>query len=149
MIDNNRQKGYNITNNERKQKMTKEKKCIDLVNDRYQSRLKEIKKAYDDDNLDVSEWLSQYGLSWDYVASNTFDNQEKGFYRWQLSWGGPADEFRIYTDENKNILSVDYWYLDWFDGASVTVLDKEILNVIEWQLECDLTPIEHEEREVA
>ena len=128
--------------------MTKEKKCIDLVNARYQSRLKEIKKAYDNDNLDVSEWLSQYGLSWDYVASNTFDNQEEGYYRWQLSWGGPGDEFRIYTDENKNILSVEYWYLDWFDGASVTVLDKEILNVIQWQLECDLTPIEYEQKEM-
>ena len=24
--------------------------------------------------------------------------------------------------------------------------DKEIINVINWQLECDLTPMEHEER---
>ena len=126
--------------------MTKEKKCIDLVNDRYQSRLEEIKNAYNDENLDVSEWLSEYGLSWDYVLPN--ETKENGYYRWQLSWGGPGDEFRIYTDENKNILSVEYWYLDWFDGASVTVLDKEILNVIEWQLECDLTPIEYEQKEM-
>lgn len=126
--------------------MTKEKKCVDLVNKNYQSRLKEISNAYNNDDLDISEWLSQYGLSWDYVVSNTFDNQLEGYYRWQLSWGGPGDEFRIYTDNDKNIKSVEYWYLDWFDGASITVNDKEIINVINWQLECDLTPMEYEEK---
>ncbi len=126
--------------------MTKEKKCIDLVNKNYQSRLKQISNAYNNENLDIAQWLSEYGLSWDYVVSDTFDNQSEGYYRWQLSWGGPGDEFRIYTDNDKNIKSVEYWYLDWLDGASITVNDKEIINVINWQLECDLTPMEHEER---
>ena len=126
--------------------MNKEKKCIDLVNKNYQSRLKEISNAYNNNNLDIAQWLSEYGLSWDYVISDTFDNQSEGYYRWQLSWGGPGDEFRIYTDNDKNIKSVEYWYFDWFDGASITVNDKEIINVINWQLECDLTPMEHEEK---
>jgi len=129
--------------------MTKEKKCIDLVNDNYKSRLNEISTAYNNENLDFAEWLSQYGLSWDYVLPNTFNDQKKGYYRWQLSWGGPSDEFRIYTDDNKNINSVEYWYLDWFDGSSVQVDNQEIINVINWQLECDLTPIEYQEKEVA
>ena len=129
--------------------MKKQKKCIDLVNKNYQSRLKDLRKAYNNQNIDLSTWLSEYGLSWDYVVPNTFDNQEDGYYRWQLSWGGPSDEFRIYTDNKKNIQSVEYWYLDWFDGASITVNDEEIINIIIWQLDCDLTPIEHEEREVA
>ena len=126
--------------------MTKEKKCIDLVNKNYQSRLKDISNAYNNDNLDVAQWLSEYGLSWDYVVSDTFDNQSEGYYRWQLSWGGPSDEFRIYTDNDKNIKSVEYWYLDWFDGSSINITDKEVINVISWQLDCDLTPIEHEEK---
>ena len=130
----------------KKETMTKEKKCIDLVNKNYQSRLKEISNAYNNKNLDIAQWSSEYGLSWDYVVSDTFDNQSEGYYRWQLSWGGPGDEFRIYTNNDKNIKSVEYWYLDWFDGASITVNDKEIINVINLQLECDLTPIEHEER---
>ena len=129
--------------------MTKEKKCVDLVNKNYQSRLKDLREAYNNQNIDLSTWLSEYGLNWDYVVPNTFDNQEDGYYRWQLSWGGPSDEFRIYTDNKKNIQSVEYWYLDWFDGASITVNDEEIINIIIWQLDCDLTPIEHEEREVA
>jgi hypothetical protein len=129
--------------------MKKQKKCIDLVNKKYQSRLKDLREAYNNQNIDLSTWLSEYGLNWDYVVPNTFDNQEDGYYRWQLSWGGPSDEFRIYTDNKKNIQSVEYWYLDWFDGASITVNDEEIINIIIWQLDCDLTPIEHEEREVA
>ena len=129
--------------------MKKQKKCIDLVNKKYQSRLKDLREAYNNQNIDLSTWLSEYGLNWDYVVPNTFDNQEDGYYRWQLSWGGPSDEFRIYTDNKKNIQSVEYWYLDWFDGASITVNDEEIINIIIWQLDCDLTPIEHEERGVA
>ena len=129
--------------------MKQQKKCIDLVNKNYQSRLKEIKKAYNNKNLDLAEWLSEFGLGWDYVPSNTFDNQEDGYYRWQLSWGGPSDEFRIYTDNDKNISHIEYWYLDWFDGASIDVKDQEVINMIVWQLECDLTPMEHEAREVA
>ena len=124
--------------------MTKDKKCIDRVNDEYQSRLKEIKKAYNDENLDFVEWLNEFGLGWNYVLPNTFDNQERGYYRWQLSWGGPSDEFRIYTNNEKNIEFVEYWFLDWFDGASIKVNDQEVLNMIDWQLDCDLTPIEHE-----
>ena len=125
--------------------MKKEKRCINRVNDEYQSRLKEIKKAYKNKNLDFVEWLNEFGLGWDYVLSNTFDNQEQGYYRWQLSWGGPSDEFRIFTDHEKNIQSVEYWFLDWFDGASIKVNDQEVLDMISWQLDCDLTPIEHEE----
>ena len=39
----------------------------------------------------------------------------------QISWGGPSSEFRIYVDENLNICAVEYWYLDWYDGAYVDV----------------------------
>lgn len=120
--------------------MTKEKKCIDLVNKNYQSRLKQISNAYNNENLDIAQWLSEYGLSWDYVVSDTFDNQSEGYYRWQLSWGGPGDEFRIYTDNDKNIKSVEYWYLDWFDGASIRVHDDVIYHICQMFLDCSEHP---------
>ena len=129
--------------------MSKNKKCIDLVKGQYQSRLNDLREAYNNNDLDFVKWLSEYGLSWDYVVANTFDNQTEGYYRWQLSWGGPSDEFRIYTDNDKNIQSIEYWYQDWFDGASIDVNDKEVKNIIHWQLEGDLTPMEHEEKHVA
>ena len=41
-----------------------------------------------------------------------------------MSWGGPSDEFRIYTDYDKNINYIEYWYMDWFDGAEIQVHDE-------------------------
>lgn len=134
-----------------------QKKCKDLVQQNYQARLKDIKEAYqkndneknieqgDYNNFDLIEWLSEYGLSWGYVLPNTFDNQSEGYYRWQLSWGGPSDEFRIFTDNNKNIQSVEYWYLDWFDGASIEIDDYQVIEMIKWQLELDKFPYEYED----
>ena len=127
--------------------MTQEKKCKDLVKQKYQERKEDIGNIYHNDE-DPMFKLNEYSLSWDYVSPNTFNDQPDGYYRWQLSYGGPADEFRIYTDANKNIQSVEYWYLDWFDGASIElddIKDYEVFEVIEWQLELDKFPYEHEE----
>ena len=43
-----------------------------------------------------SRW--DHGLSFDYVAAGTFKGQREGYYRFQLSTGGPGDEFRFYAD---------------------------------------------------
>lgn len=122
-----------------------EQNCKQLVNKHYQGRLDDLKAFYDRVNSDddVFSEVNEYGLSWDYVEPRTFKNQKAGYYRWQLSWGGPADEFRIFTDRNKNIIKVEYWYLDWFDGASIEIDDKEALYFIEGFLECDQTPEEY------
>ena len=56
----------------------------------------------------------EYGLSFDYVEADTFDNQPKGYHRFQISWGGPSDELRFYSLDR-----VEYWYMDWFDGAYI------------------------------
>ena len=61
------------------------------------------------------------GLSFDYVPPNTFDKQPEGYWRWQFSWGSPGDELRGYVNENKELHRLEYWFLDWFDGASVPV----------------------------
>jgi len=65
--------------------------------------------------------LNEYGLGFDYVPPGTFPDQEEGYFRYQLSWGGPSDEFRIYADQiNRwqwSIYRIEYWFLDWFDGA--------------------------------
>lgn len=54
----------------------------------------------------------EYGLSFDYVEPNTFNHQPVGYYRYQLSWGGPSDELRFHPDG-----SITYHFMDWFDGA--------------------------------
>lgn len=43
----------------------------------------------------------------------------------QFSWGGPSDEFRVYLDEEGLVSSIDYHFMDWFDGAKRTLHGKE------------------------
>jgi hypothetical protein len=62
--------------------------------------------------------FEEYGLCFDYVYANTFSDQEEGFFRYQLSTGGPGDEFRFYLTMDKSLYKVEYVFLDWFDGAT-------------------------------
>ena len=84
--------------------------CAQLVQGEFEDRLKELHTVE--------------GLCFDYVDPNTFNDQKEGYWRWQLSWGGPGDEFRIYVNPDKSIHRIEYWYMDWYDGAKVT-LDPE------------------------
>lgn len=69
---------------------------------------------------DVSRELGEYGLCFDYVeALDDEDGEgEGGYFRWQLSWGGPSDEFRFFADYKMELWRVEYRFMDWFDGAS-------------------------------
>lgn len=108
-----------------RKKMTKtmNKKCEDLVKGAYKSRMDDIKlilKGEGEAN-DLPSNLSEYGLSIDFVPAHTFEGQREGYTRYQLSWGGPSEEFRVFT----TIPRVEFWYLDWFDGASVQLGNKD------------------------
>jgi len=71
----------------------------------------------------------EYGLSFDYVAPGTFADQDQGYFRYQISWGGPSDEFRFYVNPDLSCYHVEYWFLDWFDGAhrDLTGDDKALM----------------------
>ena len=88
----------------------RERSCADQVQEHLEDRLKELHTVE--------------GLCFDYVDPNTFTDQKEGYWRWQLSWGGPGDEFRIYINPDKSVHRIEYWYMDWYDGAKVT-LDPE------------------------
>lgn len=90
--------------------------------------------------------LREYGLCFDYVGPNTFvgyatainwegkrkditDGQVRGYWRYQLSWGGPSDEIRFYTLGNspKNRLDyVTYTFMDWFDGYERKLVGRDL-----------------------
>jgi len=98
-----------------------------------------------DPSLDGEEAFSEYGLSFDYVAPETFgEDQEEGYFRYQLSWGGPSDEFRFYVSPSRHGFTphrVEYWFMDWFDGASRRLYgaDRVLLDdIFEWFNELDL-----------
>ena len=93
-------------------------KCKDKVKEAFESRMEDIRilwKAENNETEDLGK-LDEYGLCFDYIGAGTFDNQKRGYKRWQLSWGGPSEEFRIYEDG-----TIEFWYMDWFDGACVDV----------------------------
>ena len=143
--------------------MTKDrnKKCADLVHEKYQDTLKDYQQAYDyfndgykdlekkpdeayEDYEDFFDYVNQSGLCFDFVSANTFTDQKCGYWRFQMSWGGPSDEFRIYTDHDKNINYIEYWYMDWFDGASIRVNDDVIYDICNMFLECSEHPEPYE-----
>jgi hypothetical protein len=79
--------------------------------------------------------LYEYGLCFDYVPAGTFSDQERGWFRYQISTGGPGDEFRFYADMDGSCHCVEYWFLDWYDGAKVTLTGDDkafILELWEW-----------------
>jgi len=64
-------------------------------------------------------------LSFDYVEPHTFTDQAEGYWRWQFSWGGPSDELRGFVNEHGELHRVEYWYMDWFDGAHLDVTNYD------------------------
>jgi hypothetical protein len=80
----------------------------------------------DTEGNDETGSFYDYGLSFDFVDAGTFNDQERGYYRFQFSWGGPSDELRIYQDG-----TLEYVYLDWFVGVGFNVTHEEWAQWIE------------------
>tara|TARA_R100000808_G_C2112551_1_gene126200 strand:- start:309 stop:794 length:486 start_codon:yes stop_codon:yes gene_type:complete len=135
-------------------------KCIDKVQDKFNEREKDFLNAkeyfdkyedateggkialavfneeYKDYYEDFFDYINQYGLGFDYVEKGTFEDQERGYFRYQLSWGGPSDEFRIFVDWDGSIDFIEYWLLDWWDGANITISEDSLsYEICSWFLE--------------
>ena len=121
---------------------TRQLTCAERVQGYYNDTFETIRRMLqgideDGSKRDSFELLNEYGLGIDYVQAGTFEDQEEGYIRWQLSWGGPSDEFRFYCVRdrlgNRKPYKIEYWFLDWFDGAK-----KLILKGPDWDtiLEC-------------
>lgn len=112
--------------------MEQEKKCKDKVSNALKSRMDDITKLWDAEKNGIESGVeglgtfNEYGLSFDYVASGTFNGQRRGYFRYQISYGGPSEEFRFYCTEGFNIDRIEFWYLDWFDGAKRILHGKNL-----------------------
>ena len=95
--------------------------CKDLVKERLRKRIIDLEKLWEaqqmgeEDDGELGN-LNDYGLSLDYVEPDTFQCQPQGYIRYQISWGGPSDEFRFYEGGRIEYWFMD-WFMDWFDGA--------------------------------
>ena len=151
-------------NNTQKQNLN----CAQRVVEEYESRLLDFKNArafFNDqknpyiiekarelgceDYDDFFQWVNEYGLAWDFVEPKTEYNSGAGYYRWQISWGGGSDEFRIYISEEylphrNEIKKIEYWFLDWYDGASIETSHELIQQIIDCFLECSEIKTERE-----
>lgn len=118
----------------------RDQSCEKRISESLQSTLDDIRESLEEGTL------FELGLGFDYVAPETFDDQDEGYWRYQLSWGGPSDEFRFYADDPKDYYPiVEYWFLDWFDGAHriLTGPDVELLYQV-WQNFMDVGAVQNE-----
>ena len=136
--------------------MTQEKRCSELVQDMFDRTDKDWKVAQEYFDIEeykrpineefapfdsLFDYVNQNCLSWEFVERDTFNDQTRPYYRLQMSWGGPSDEFRIYVDSEitspyLSINNIEYLYMDWFDGASVEVpIDSVCYDVCSYFLE--------------
>lgn len=87
-----------------------------------------IDDRFDDIRDTMYERFSEYGLSFDYVEPHTFRDQDEGYLRYQISWGGPSEEIRFYVSlgsRGYQLYRAEFWLLDWFDGVHVNVTNDE------------------------
>lgn len=114
--------------------------CEERVESRLENRvaiLRDLWALYCEDpeayHPDWETKLDEFGLWFDYVAPETFNDQPEGYFRYGLSTGGPGDEFRIYAqmlgEWSASVYRIEYWFLDWWDGAH-RVLEGEDLELL-------------------
>lgn len=98
--------------------MEKERTCAQHVDDALRGRIEDLKELWEKYQKGEDEpEIYEYGLAFDYVAPDTFREQPEGYFRYQISWGGPSDEFRFFTNPNFSVHRIEYWFMDWGDGA--------------------------------
>ena len=131
----------------------KTKRCSERIADHWdstESTLAHLWSVYtgqtepDDDTFESS--IYEHGLSFDYVSPGTFDDQREGYWRYQLSWGGPSDEIRFYASSpSDTFYRAEYWFLDWGDGAFLNVTDSDtVADYWAWFQEAGSTQAEYD-----
>jgi len=120
--------------------MAEQLSCDQRIQKHLDSRLEDLRilwDAYCKGEEDVEDLgnIYDYGLSIDYVPHDEEYNMEAGYLRYQLSWGGPSDEFRFYIDADLDCYKIEYAFLDWFDGATRRLYNENMnfmLEIYEW-----------------
>lgn len=69
----------------------------------------------------AAEEFHTYGLSFDFVRLDTFRDQDAEYWRYQMSYGGPSEEIRIY---HRGFM--EFWLLDWNDGARIRLSGDDL-----------------------
>lgn len=110
-------------------------------------RLWEAEQAGNEDGVEDLGTLNEYGLCFDCVAPGTFRDDNEGYWRYQISWGGPSDEIRFYASgPHDPPYRIEYWFLDWWDGHGRAVRGADLAlatDLWDWFKECGSTESEY------
>ena len=118
---NNTKMTYRLMNIERSSTAQTEKIKDEAIR-HYESRHKDLKRFMSNlNNEEIQEEFNSYGLSIDVVKPLTFEDQEEPYVRYQISWGGPSEEFRKFYNR------IEFCFLDWFVGYSLDVSEDQII----------------------
>jgi len=98
--------------NEGTQNLKQSDKCIDRITEAIISRSEDFTRFMNAEDEETQEEFYNYGLCIDMVSMGTFRDMKEPYLRYQISYGGPSEELRFYQNG-----TVEFWFLDWFDGA--------------------------------
>jgi hypothetical protein len=114
-------------------------KCEQRIEDALESRLSDLRILWEgyqngeESNEEVGCGLHEYGLGFDYVPPFTFgETQKAGYWRYQISYGGPSEEIRFFCDGLRVPKIIEFWLLDWFDGAVRELQGNDFRMMSEW-----------------
>ena len=100
---------------------TQHKTCADRIEQNFQDRYLELQKDMRYVIFSPANYFEKKGLGIDLIEKDDLDLDDH-FIRYQLSWGGPQDEFRFWKSGK-----ISYHFLDWFDHAEkdITVMTRQ------------------------
>ena len=100
---------------------TQHKTCADRIEQNFQDRYLELQKDMRYVFFSPANYFEKKGLGIDLIEKDDLDLDDH-FIRYQLSWGGPQDEFRFWKSGK-----ISYHFLDWFDHAEkdITVMTRQ------------------------
>lgn len=115
--------------------------CEERVDAHMEDRLQDLRKLWtaycegdEDRHSDDLGNFHEYGLCFDYVTPEAGEPASEGFFRYQLSTGGPGDEFRFFCGPGFEAYRVEYRFLDWWDGAGRTLTGDDLALLLEiWE----------------
>ena len=103
--------------------------CKERITKELNDRIKDLETLFslykygeDASDPDLGRF-EEYGLCFDYVEQNPPETPQ-AYFRYQLSWGGPADEFRFFVNPDLTPYSIEYWFYDWGDSAKIELTGK-------------------------
>ena len=100
---------------------TEHKSCADRIEQNFQDRYLELQKEMQYVIFSPVNYFEKKGLGIDLIEKDDLDLDDH-FIRYQLSWGGPQDEFRFWKNGK-----ISYHFMDWFDHAEkdITVMTRQ------------------------